>query len=129
MALHRIGRCLVGCLLPVLVLATAATGCATTEDDSNEAAASAPHLLALSTYSASLGTPIEAYIANPPPSDARTIELVFDGTYKRSNGREEPVKLTQPTNRAEAGAIRWTSFGPFANPFTPKDPDIGVFTG
>jgi hypothetical protein len=61
--------------------------------------------------------------------DAQKIELVFDGTFKRRDGKEEAIKLTQPTSRSEAGGIRWTTFGPFGNPFTPKNPDIGVFNG
>lgn len=122
-------RCLVGGLLPLVIAAVSAAGCAASDDAASESASTAPHLLALSSYSASLGSPIDAFMANPPPADARKIELVFDGTFTRPGGRAERIALTQPTNRTEAGAVRWTTFGPFANPFTPTDPDIGVFTG
>src|SRR5262249_5335911 len=98
-------------------------------DDGGSPPADKPHLLALSAYSASLGTSIDAFIANPPPATAKKIELVFDGTFKRSDGSVTPVSMTQPTGRTEAGAVRWTSFGPFANPFQPENPDTGVFTG
>jgi hypothetical protein len=107
-----------------------AAGC-TSEDAAEQAPPSVatPHLLALSSYSASLGTPIDAFLANPPPASARSIELVFDGVFTHADGRVDPVTVTQPTNRTEAGAVRWTTFGPFKHPFVPKDPDVGVFTG
>jgi hypothetical protein len=124
-ALPRIGRCILGSSLVAAVLAV---GCAGT-DEVETGDATKTHLLALSTYSASLGTPIEAFFSNPPPANARMIELVFDGTFTRGDGRTEPVKLVQSTNRSEAGAARWTTFGPFGNPFTPRDPDIGFFKG
>jgi hypothetical protein len=113
-----------------LALGGLAFACTSPEETAeSELKTSKPHLLALSKYEASLGTPIDAFIANPPDATVQKIELVFDGVFKRSNGVEEKVALTQPTTRTEAGATRWTTFGPFANPFTPKDPDIGVFTG
>jgi len=105
------------------------TGCGDSATTSEELQTTKPHLLALSTYSASLGTPIDAFMANPPPSTARAIELVFEGVFRRGDGREEPVSMTQRANRTEAGAVRWTTFGPFGNPFTPNDPDIGLFKG
>ncbi len=107
-----------------------ASGCAAGADEAPPGdGTTKPHLLALSTYSASLGTPIDGFIANPPAVSARTIELVFEGVFTHSDGRVEPVSMTQPTTRTEAGAVRWTTFGPFVHPFAPKDPDVGVFTG
>jgi hypothetical protein len=123
---RQIQRCLGG----LLAIATAgACSMGSSETSESDLTAGKAHLLALSTYSASLGTPIDAYIANPPDATARKFELVFDGTFTRSDGAEEKVTLAQAAIRTEAGAIRWTTFGPFANPFTPNDPDIGIFTG
>lgn len=129
MAAHRIQTCLLGSLsLAVLALAG---GCSTsdTETTEEEVIGNRPHLMALSTYAASLGTPIEAFIANPPPSDAQSIELVFEGTFTHPDGTTDKVSVTQPGVRTDAGSIRWATFGPFQNPFTPDKPDIGVFTG
>jgi hypothetical protein len=105
-----------------------AIGCAESSKD-GQSDANTPHLLALSAYSGSLGTPIEAFMSNPPPGDARKIELVFNGTFTQPNGTATPVSITQETTRTEAGAMRWTTLGPFSNPFLPNKPDIGVFSG
>jgi len=113
----------------MVVLATGAAGCAESEGSTTDAPITKAHVMALSTYSATLGTPIDAYIQNPPTGNARAFELVFDGTFTRPNGATEPVNLVQAVNRTEAGAVRWTAFGPFGNPFTPNTPDIGKFTG
>src|SRR3954462_7078373 len=113
MGLGRLRTCLVG----MIVLTSGA--CASAEDDADTQPTTTPHLLALSTYAASLGTPIDAFIANPPPADATKIELLFDGTFTHPDGRVEDVHLSQETARTDAGAVRWGSFGPFSNPFTP----------
>lgn len=109
----------------------AVVGCAGSGDGRPDVKSTAPHLMALSTYGASLGTPVDVYIENPPSADARSIELVFDGTFVAASGKERRVSIAQPTVRTEkgAGALQWTSFGPFSNPFTPTDPDVGVFRG
>jgi hypothetical protein len=107
----------------------AGSGCAASEgQDPATLSTSKPHLLALSTYSASLGTPIDAYIANPAPSTTTKMELVFAGTFTHTDGRKEPVNMAQDVTATAAGSVRWTSFGPFANPFT-KIPDVGAFSG
>lgn len=110
---------------------SAATGCAASEDGSVEGGPSAaPHVLALSKYSASLGESIDGAIENPPELKVRSIELVFNGTFFRGGGGEERVvDLKQPVQRTDGGSFRWTTFGPFGNPFTPKNPDIGTFRG
>lgn len=104
-------------------------GCASTDDSAKDKATTAPHLLALTSYSASLGTPIDGIIANPPSGVVTKAELVFDGTFTHPDGRTENVSMSQEANRIEAGAVRWTSFGPFNNPFTSGEPDVGVYTG
>jgi hypothetical protein len=109
--------------------ALALTACAGGGDESATSSGLKPHLIALSTYGASLGTPVDAYIANPPAADATKIELVFDGTFTHPDGRVENVHMAQETARLEAGAVRWGSFGPFSNPFAPTNPDVGKFDG
>lgn len=89
---------------------------------------SSAHVLELSTYSESLGTPIDVFVENLPP-EPQSVSLVFDGTFARAGGGEEPVSLSQPLVRSDDGALRWTTFGPFGNPFTPTNPDIGTFHG
>lgn len=111
-----------------VALAVAVGGCGATEEEA-PITSTKPHLLALSTYSASLGTPVQAYLANPPPTDARSIELVFNGIFTHGDGRVDQVNTTQALSRTEAGAASWTSFGPFVHPFAPNDPDVGVFSG
>lgn len=118
-------------VLSALAIVVTGSGCAASGDGGwdDPRLATAPHVVALSTYAASLGTPIDAIIANPPAATTTKMELVFRGTFKHPDGRTEPVDMAQTVNRADAGAVRWTSFGPFANPFTPKAADVGVFNG
>ncbi len=102
--------------------------CASSSGDDAAAGTPKPHVIALSTYGASLGTPVDAFLANPPAADASKIELVFDGTFTHPDGHVDNVHMAQQTSRMEAGAVRWGSFGPFANPFS-ATPDVGTFTG
>jgi hypothetical protein len=133
MGVRRIRGGLLGSLslLGATALLGLAPGCSEESSGSaeNNVNTAKPHVAALSTYSASLGTPVDVIIANPPDATARKFELIFQGTFKRADGKDEKVTLSQPTARTEAGLIRWTSFGPFTNPFSAKDPDIGTFTG
>jgi hypothetical protein len=117
--------------LGLISIATTAGGCSESSEEAAESNVNQkkPHVLALSTYSASLGTPVDVFITDAPSATAKKFEVTFEGTFKRADGKEEKVAMTQPATRTEAGAIRWTSFGPFSNPFSTKDPDIGVFTG
>lgn len=116
-------------MLSTLGALGALVGCGGAEAAHGETTATTPHLLALSTYSASLGTPIDAFIENPPTSDVQSIEIVFEGTFTRASGGEERVAMSQRVVRTDGGAVRWTNFGPFGNPFTPTNPDVGTFRG
>src|SRR6478609_8488470 len=86
-------------MLSTLAGLGALVGCADGQPARQEPKATKPHLLALSTYSASLGTPVDAFIENPPTSDAQSIELVFDGTFVKQGGGEERVAMSQPVVR------------------------------
>src|SRR5690349_783345 len=90
-------------LLTALGVLGALSGCAGSETGRKEQRLTKTHLLALSTYSASLGTPIDGYIENPPTSDAQAIELVFDGTFVKAGGGEQRVALSQPVTRLDGG--------------------------
>src|SRR5689334_18879755 len=113
MALSRLRASLVGSAgLALLALAGGCSEDAATSE--SEVVSKKPHVLALSTYSASLGTPVEVLIADPPPATAKKMALVFEGKFKRADGKEEKVNILQPASRTEAGAIRWTTLGPFS---------------
>lgn len=115
--------------LSTLVVLPALAGCVSTEADRAPPKTTNAHLLALSTRSASLGTPIDGVLENPIPESAEAVDFVFDGTFARAGGGEEHVALVQRGERVDPRTIRWTTFGPFGNPFTPSNPDIGVFRG
>jgi len=105
----------------------AGIGCsAATEPPTN---GGGPQLLALSTYAASVGAPIDVYAAGVPATDLGRVQLHFQGVFDGDAGGSRPVDLAVSAKRIDAGTFRWTSFGPFGNPFTPTDPDVGVFRG
>lgn len=86
------------------------------------------HVVALSTYDASVGTLIEAYGYNfPTPGDGQ-VGLHFLGSFETPDGQIIPVDLTAPARRVNGSTLRWTNFGPFYNPFNP-DGGIGTFHG
>lgn len=85
-------------------------------------------VFALSTYSASVGTMVEAYGTDFPRTvDGRT-QLRFVGTFRSASGSNESVDMTVDVRRVDAGTLRWTSFGPYANPFSHAG-EIGWFHG
>ena len=108
------------------VLATS-IGCT----DSTEPATTegGPQVLALSTYAASVGAPIDVYAAGVPATDLGRVQLHFQGVFEGEGSGSRPVDLAVAARRIDAGTLRWTTFGPFGNPFTPTDPDVGVFRG
>ncbi|MCA9583552.1 MAG: hypothetical protein KC416_17255, partial [Myxococcales bacterium] len=106
-------------------LLVALTGCAAGEPQ--EVSASA-HLLALGTYNASLGTPVDVFGTNfPAPSEGR-IYLVFDGLFRAEDGTETQVYEKFEIYRRDEGHAVWTTFGPYAVPFGTGD-QIGTFEG
>jgi hypothetical protein len=86
-------------------------------------------LLALSTYSAPVGTTLEVFGSGfPTPRNGR-IELAFDGAFVGPNGARESVSFQTPARRVDASTLRWTSFGPYKNPFSTRGAQIGRFQG
>lgn len=98
-------------------------------------AATAPRIVALSTYDASLGTLVEAYGDAPFPDGAdRRVALRFVGRFEPdADGGPAaapiPVDVTADARRADASTLRWAGFGPYANPFAPGVSAPGRFVG
>jgi hypothetical protein len=88
-------------------------------------------VMALSSYSASLGTPIDVYVRNLPKPSAGEVFLHLKGSYTRADGTVERVNLLDSLKRIDGATLRWTKFGPFSNPFTQDavNPQPGVFQG
>lgn len=86
-------------------------------------------LLALSTYSASVGTLVEVYGLNfPKPRQAR-LDLGFEGTFIDIHDRREPVGFVREARWLDGSTLRWTSFGPYRNPFSLTGAQVGRFEG
>ncbi len=90
---------------------------------------SRPHLEALSTYQASVGTLVELYGSHFPTPEQGQIDLVFNGAFEGQDGSKIPVNFSSPTRQVDAGTLRWTGFGPFTNPFAPGTSEPGEFVG
>lgn len=88
----------------------------------------APSVLALSTYSASVGTLVEVYGENFP-TNGDELFLVFDGTFVEESGARETVNAEFPLRVVDAGTARWTSFGPYTMPLARNGSATGVFEG
>jgi hypothetical protein len=131
---RRLVRRLVGTVAPAGVLSAGLVPAACGPSEGKPPAPqdpTAPTVIALSTYSASLGTPVNVYIRGLPGPTQGKVQLHFVGGYHRSDGKNEPVDLVGDTSRIDGATLRWTAFGPFANPFDadPADPATGVFEG
>lgn len=116
-------------ILFALLSALLAPGCATgVEGGSGSEELRVPHVAALSTYSASIGTLIEVYGSDfPSRRQGRTL-LVFQGTFEAADGTSHPVDVEFETNVVDSGTVRWDTFGPYRVPFGPGD-RIGTFYG
>lgn len=118
-----------------LTMALAACGSEEAVAPSGPAIPNAPdatkpaHLIALSTYDASVGTLIEVYGSNlPRPADAEAF-IVFAGTFTGEDGRAEAVDLESPLRAMDPGTARWTAFGPYRNPLSAAGNKTGTFRG
>jgi hypothetical protein len=98
-------------------------------DGSGQAALRRPHLAALSTYQASVGTLIEGYGSDFPPEAVGQTFLVLTGTFDRADGTVEAVDIETPVRRVDGGTVRWTGFGPFRNPMSASGDQVGRFYG
>lgn len=85
-------------------------------------------ILALSTYSASLGTLVEVYGSGFPEPGQGTLELEFRGVFRRADGIEESVSFQDRARYVDPATARWTGYGPFLNPFSPSG-QLGHFLG
>lgn len=88
-----------------------------------------PRVLALSTYSASVGTLIEAYGTDFPDAAEGRVSLLFRGHFIAEGGAEAPVEVAAPVRRIDRSTLRWTSFGPYRNPLSPTGGQVGRFVG
>ena len=85
-------------------------------------------ILALSTYSASVGSLVEVFGTGfPRPARGRTL-LRFQGVFEGQDGTREAVDFTTEPRRVDAGTLRWDDFGPYRNPFSQRGA-IGTFEG
>lgn len=91
--------------------------------------ATSPHVLAMSAYGASVGTLVEVYGENFVGGDRAVANLLFEGHFLYNDGTVEPVNTIQDARIIDASTLRWTSYGPYANPFTPDGIGIGTFEG
>lgn len=86
-------------------------------------------VLALGTYAAPVGSMIEVYGQGfPAPREGR-VRLHFAGTFTPSEGAPQPVDLETPARWVDASTLRWTSFGPYQNPFSTDGSAVGTFEG
>jgi hypothetical protein len=89
----------------------------------------APHVLALSTYSASVGSLIDVHVSDGgDPSNGRTT-LHFNGRFTSNDGESMPVDFEVAPKRVDASTLRWTTFGPYRNPFGVRGNETGIFEG
>lgn len=88
-----------------------------------------PHIAALSTYEAGIGTLVDIYGTNFPPLDVGFANVLFEGVFVHEDGTSENVRFEAPTRRIDGSTLRWSSFGPFYNPFSPASAEMGTFHG
>lgn len=88
-----------------------------------------PNVLALSTYDASVGTLVEVYGEHFAVPVTANVELVFEGTFTGADGSSNPVSYVAPAKGVDPSTVRWTGFGPFANPFSSNGNVTGTFDG
>jgi hypothetical protein len=88
-----------------------------------------PHLIALSTYEASVGAVIDAYGSGFPQGGEASTSIIFRGRFTSEGGTSSPVDLEVDARAVDGSTLRWTTFGPYTNPFSPSGASIGVFQG
>lgn len=72
---------------------------------------------------------IEAYGTGFIAGEEGETSLLFRGEFIADGGGKTPVELNVPARFVDRGTVRWTSYGPFANPFTAAGNETGTFTG
>lgn len=97
---------------------------------SSRAPGARPHLLALSTYEASVGSVIDAYGSGFVQGDDVVTTIVFRGQFHAGDGTADgAIEIEADAHPVDAGTLRWTSFGPYKNPLSPNGSGVGVFEG
>lgn len=87
------------------------------------------HFAALSTYSATLGTPIYGYGTNFPQREDGRLQLAFNGTFYRADGKSFPVHTAVDVKVNTGSELIWDNYGPYGHPFTLRGDDPGTFRG
>ena len=87
------------------------------------------HVLALSSYEASVGSLIEVYGTNFPTPEHGVTYIALQGSFAAADGTVEAVDLEYPVRNVDSGTIRWTDFGPYRNPFSASGAKTGTFVG
>lgn len=117
--------------ISALLSAAVGVGCASGTDvpppPSGEVGA--PHVAALSTYEAGVGTLIEIYGENFRDRDDGRMMVVFRGNYDTVDGSTYPVDEEFEAAPVDAGTLRWGTFGPFRVPFGATGDETGTFYG
>ena len=112
------------------VLCLSLTGCAASGGSGPGAEALLPpQVAALSTYAAATGTLVEVYGTDFPDRRLGRTMLVFQGTFDADAGGSHPVDLELDATRLDPGTLRWDSFGPYRQPFSPTGNETGIFHG
>jgi hypothetical protein len=117
-------------LLVAVGIAGAMSGCGPSNGQP-ESIDTSLQVMALSAYSARLGTPIDVYVKNLPKPTEGAVSLHLKGRYTRADGTTEVVNLLDPLKRVDGATLRWINYGPFYNPFTQDqaNPQTGIFQG
>lgn len=90
---------------------------------------SAPEVVALSTYEASIGTLVEVYGENFPYRSEGRVVLAFQGNFEADDGSVHPIDEEFEATVIDRGTLRWGSFGPYRVPFGPSGNQTGEFFG
>lgn len=115
--------------VPLAVFAFSGCGDAETTLQGGDLIDEPAHVVALSTYETSVGTLIEVFGSGFPEPSRGNTRLIFNGTFEDQGGASRPVDLEVDTRRIDRSTVRWTSFGPYENPFNPGSNEIGTFRG
>jgi hypothetical protein len=89
-----------------------------------------PHLEALSTYSAGLGTTVLGYGTGFPVNRADgELQLAFLGEFERADGRKTRTDSVVGVRMRAGSELVWDQLGPYGHPFTQRGDELGTFRG
>jgi hypothetical protein len=116
-----------GCAVLGLAAVAGVTACAAGERNAPPPAP--PHVAGLSTYSAPIGQPIDVYGTQLGAWRGMRTVLVFEGEFRSSRDRVEPVHAEFDVQHIDGGTMQWLNYGPYANPFGLRYDAPGRFRG